>query len=223
MRVNPLVCITGIRLEPLCSFHLNICFGYEVLSLLMPGTNAEHFFRVISPERAVNLFIHQSRFVMTLSVTGSLTFNLPARALVSARLFKLILDGLISGFIIEIQDPKTIMDMSGAERAVLNSRIIDMKKRGVDVWLDDITPETVDFFLTLSLPVEGIKTDRSVLCRIPDNDDGLNPFIEKCRQLAPLVVMEGIETEEMKCRAQNAGAQAGQGFLWPEEVFSYPQ
>ena len=218
---HPREYITGVRLEPLCSLHLNVSFGYEVLSLPAPGVNVEHFFRIISPDRAVDIFLHQARFVRSLSRSGTFTFNLPAGALVSDRLFRFVCDEIMPGCIIEIQDPKNIMHMTGMERALLITHILDLKKRAVDVWLDDITPEIVGFFLALKLPVEGIKTDRGVLHPAKDNDDDLKCLVEQCWQLAPLVVVEGIETPEMKARAQNAGAQAGQGFLWPGGVYLY--
>lgn len=223
MPENALEGIAGVRLEPLCSLHLNVSFGYEVLSLLAPGVNTEHFFRIITPDKSVALFIHQVRFIRTLFNSGIYTFNLPAGVLVSERLFKSVCTELISGCVIEIQDPETIMFMGGAERRLLINNILDMKKRGVDIWLDDITPEMVDFFLALKLPVEGVKTDRKVLDQIPENGDGLRLFVKKCTRLAPLVVVEGIETEQMKYRAQNAGALAGQGFLWPERSYLYLQ
>ncbi|STB67917.1 EAL domain [Citrobacter freundii] len=213
--------VTGVRLEPVCSLHLNVSFGYEVLSLLAPGMNAEHFFRIISPDKAVNIFIRQARFVRSLSVSGVFTFNLPVAALVSDRLFKIVCSELMPGEIVEIQDPENILRMTGPEREILISHILDMNKRGVDVWLDDVTAETVDFFLALKLPVEGVKTDRCMLHRVSGHDNGLKYLVEKCWRLAPLVLMEGIETPEMKYRVQSAGAQAGQGFLWPGRIYAY--
>ncbi|MFS6817611.1 EAL domain-containing protein [Citrobacter meridianamericanus] len=222
MRENLREGITGVRLEPVCSLHMNTIFCYEVLSLLAPDVSAEHFFRRISPVRAADIFIRQVRFIRTLFPSGCFTFNLPARALVSERLFKLICAELTPGVIIEIQDPETIVSMSGSERELLISHIFDVRKKGRDVWLDDITPAMIDFFLALDFPFKGVKTDRSALQRTPDKHDGLRCFIEKCCQLAPFVVVEGIETVQMKCRAYEAGASGGQGFLWPGKSIIYP-
>ncbi|MCO5784621.1 EAL domain-containing protein [Citrobacter meridianamericanus] len=184
--------------------------------------NAEHFFRILSPDRATDIFIRQAKFIRTLFSAGCFTFNIPARALMSAPLLKLTEAELIPEFIIEIQDPETIMSMTDSERELLISHIPEIKKRGSDVWLDDVTPEMTDFFLALNFPVDGVKTDRSALHRTADEEGGLKHFIEKCAQLAPLVVVEGIETVQMKCRAQDAGALGGQGFLWPGKTFLYP-
>lgn len=221
MRDNPREYIIGIKLEPVCSLHMNTAFCYEILSLPVPGVNAEHFFRILSPDRATDIFIRQAQFIRTLFSAGRFTFNLPARALMSESLFKLIEAELIPEFIIEIQDPETIMSMTDSERKLLISHFSEVKKRTADIWLDDVTPDMTDFFLALNFPVDGVKTDRSALPRTPDKENRFKHFIEKCAQLAPLVVVEGIETVQMKCRAQDAGAVGGQGFLWPGKTFLY--
>ncbi|EBW2650710.1 EAL domain-containing protein [Salmonella enterica subsp. enterica serovar Newport] len=222
MGENPQDSVTGIRLEPVRSFLLNASFCYEVLSLLVPDVNAEQFFRIITPDKATDIFIRQTQFVRTCFSSGCFTFNLPARTLISEPLFKLIDAELIPGFIVEIQDPGMVLSMSQAEITLLKDNLQDMTGRGGQVWLDDVTPEMTDFFLTLKLPLAGVKTDRSALPRTADNNHGLISLVEKCRQLAPLVVVEGIETMQMKQTAQEAGAQAGQGYLWPGESFLYP-
>lgn len=223
MRGNPPACITGVRLEPVYSLRLNVSLGYEVLSLLAPDINTEHFFRTITAEYAAGIFLRQTRFIRSLSVSGFFTFNLPAVALVSERLLTSVFTGLIPGMIIEIQDPHSVTGMTVSEIKRLRQNISDIRAGGGYIWLDDMTPGLADFFLKLKLPVDGVKTDRSVLHHTQNNDAELKGIVEICQQLAPLVVAEGIETTEMKKRVQAAGVQAGQGFLWPGKVFLYPQ
>lgn len=221
MRGNLREFVIGVRLEPVWSLHLNASFCYEVLSLLAPDVNAEHYFRLISPERAADIFIRQARFVRTLFSSGCFTFNLPVQALILASTFNSICGELMSGIIIEIQDPDTVLSLNTTDICLLKRSIDEIVARGGKVWLDDITPEMVDFFLALKLPLAGVKTDRSILHNICSDGREFASLVETCRQLAPLVVVEGIETIEMQQRARDAGAQAGQGFLWSGKVLLY--
>ncbi|STA76174.1 cAMP phosphodiesterase [Citrobacter freundii] len=222
MRGNLRESVTGVRLEPVCSLHLNTFFCCEVLSLLAPDVNAEHYFRLMSPDRAAGIFIRQARFIRTLFSSGCFTFNLPAQVLISASLFNSVCHELMPGFIIEIQDPDTVLSLSETDICLLTDSVREIIARGGKVWLDDITPEMTDFFLALQLPLDGVKTDRSILHRISGDDRELISLVEACRQLAPLVVVEGIETAGMQQQARDAGAQAGQGYLWPGKTFLYP-
>lgn len=222
MRGNLRESITGVRLEPVWSLHLNASFCYEVLSLLAPDVNAEQYFRLISPERATDIFIRQTRFVRTLFSSGCFTFNLPVQALISASTFNSICRELMPGVIIEIQDPNTLLSLNTTDICLLKNSVHEIIARGGKVWLDDITPEMVGFFLTLKLPLAGVKTDRSILNSLCSDGRELSSLVETCRQLAPLVVVEGIETTEMQQWAQDAGAQAGQGYLWSGKAFMYP-
>ncbi|HGY4723322.1 TPA: EAL domain-containing protein [Citrobacter amalonaticus] len=222
MRGNLRESVTGIRLEPVCCLHLNASFCCEVLSLLAPDVNAEHYFRLMSPDRAAGIFIRQARFVRTFFSSGCFTFNLPVQALISESLFNSVCHELIPGLIIEIQNPDAVLSLSGTDICLLNDNVREITTRGGKIWLDDITPEMTDFFLALKLPLAGVKTDRSILHRISGDDRELSSLVEACRQLAPLVVVEGIETAGMQQRARNAGAQAGQGYLWPGKSFLYP-
>lgn len=222
MRENLKEYITGIRLEPVYSLHLNTSLCYEVLSLFAADVNAERYFRFMSPDRAAEIFIRQARFVRTLFSSGCFTFNLPMQALISASLFNSVCNELMPDFIIEIQDPDTVLSMSVKDIRQLINNIHEVTTRGGKIWLDDIIPEMTDFFLALQLPLDGVKTDRSILHRISGDGRELNSLVEACQQLAPLVVVEGIETAGMQHRARDAGAQAGQGFLWPGKTFLYP-
>ncbi|MGA4622184.1 EAL domain-containing protein [Citrobacter meridianamericanus] len=221
MRENPQACITGVRLEPVCSLNMNTIFCYEVLSQLAPEVNAEQFFRILSPDRAADIFICQVQFIRTFFSSGCFTFNLPAKALISGMLLRSLCAEMNQGLIVEIQDPKTVMLMSRTEIELLTDNLRNITGKGVKIWLDDVTPEMTDFFLGLRLPLAGVKTDRSVLHRFSADGKELSSLVEKCRQLAPLVIVEGIETIQMKHHAIYAGAHAGQGYLWPGKTLLY--
>lgn len=215
--------VIGIRLEPVFSLQSNSCFCYEVLSLLTPGVNTEKYFRLLPTDKAIDVFIRQVRFIRTIFSSGCFSFNIPAHALVSASLLNSVCHELMPGFIIEIQDPDTVLSMMGTDIRLLTDSIHRITARGGKVWVDDITREMEDFFLALKLPLDGVKIDKSILHGISGDHRELTSFVETCHELAPLVVVEGIDTTEMQQRAQHAGAQAGQGFLWPGKTFMYPQ
>jgi diguanylate cyclase (GGDEF)-like protein len=99
------------------------------------------------------------------------------------------------------------------ERAAANLRAV--RDLGVGVYIDDFGTGYTSIAHLHTLPIDGIKIDRSFVSALPNPHELtlVRTVIELGVQLGLTVVAEGVETQEQRAIVASLGCEAIQGFL----------
>ncbi len=100
--------------------------------------------------------------------------------------------------------------------AVVQSIVQDLACHGVEVWLDDFGRGYNNLDRLGSLPVKGIKIDRSLLWQAEESERAKTIFystVHLAKSLSLKTIVEGIETIEQEALARDAGCDYLQGYL----------
>jgi EAL domain-containing protein (putative c-di-GMP-specific phosphodiesterase class I) len=104
--------------------------------------------------------------------------------------------------------------LDGPEKTTMIQNVVTLKKKGVMILLDDFGKGCTSFEDLLELDINIVKIDKSIT-RNSTNQAGLvilKNIIRTVQDLGFQVLCEGIETEEEKNTASNAGCDLFQGF-----------
>ena len=104
---------------------------------------------------------------------------------------------------------------------IMISTIENMKKAGVRVYLDDFGTGYSNFDRILSLGLDVIKFDRSLLVMACKDDKAkftLNHFSKAFSEIGFKVLFEGVETDEQQALCEAAGADYLQGYKFSKPI-----
>lgn len=209
--------LSGMKLEPLMDLRSGEVYGYEILSHLQEGESSETFFSALSATAMAELF--QLQVCLSQGMTTQPCFlNLPVRVLMNDGLCQYLACRSLRNIWIEIQDTEQLADISLTQRKTLRDNLYRVIQAGAEVWADDVSPERIPVLQRMWLPLSGVKLSRHDFQRCSHDIACLESVVRTLKQLAPLVVVEGVETPEQYLMATLAEATYGQGYLWPAEV-----
>ena len=123
-----------------------------------------------------------------------------------------VLDGLLPNIRARLR--VEITEQRVRDMPALNSALAAIRARCAAVLLDDVTERDLDLRSRATDGVDGVKLDRSVVCRLASRDDagGALAFVRAVCERFPIVVAEGIEDASV-CEALAAlGVTHVQGF-----------
>ena len=206
--------ITGIKLEPIVALASSRRVGVEVLSVLSPRQQSERFFRNRSAEQSLMLLEIQLAALQSAFERHNLFVNLPITVFSEGDNFQRMLALNAPPLNVEIVDPDAFFDLPAPRQRDVIRRLRWLRRRGHQVWLDDLDEATVQPFLSQRLPLSGIKIDKLAFWRLRGTP-ALTKLVTLCTHIAGHVLIEGIETEKDYACALRAGAGLGQGFYWP--------
>jgi EAL domain-containing protein (putative c-di-GMP-specific phosphodiesterase class I) len=95
--------------------------------------------------------------------------------------------------------------------------VLDFKKKGYQVAVDDARAGTLSLRAILELSPDYVKSDMSItrdIYREPDKQHLFQQFNAFCRRQDVRLIMEGVESEQEKHYLLENGAILGQGFLF---------
>lgn len=207
--------VRGIRFQPIYSVAEKMIKAWEILSLLHPGINHEHYFASQSEESCLNILCWQLQIIHKMKNRKRYYLNVPARLLCSAQAVERLLPWLREGIVLEIQDPRGFISLSRSERRDFYAWARMIKSMGAEIWLDDILPEQFSDVEAELGRFDGIKIDKSVL----QDPSSLSQLIAHCARHVTSVLVEGVENSQHFKLAQGGGCNFLQGFMWPEERF----
>lgn len=204
--------VSSFRLEPFMDLDRNCLYGYEVLSVLLPGYDAQTWFSQQASGYMINLLRIQLE---------------NARSVTSERLFfNLSIDGFVHlsdddiRFIcaqrdvsLEVSDFSLLKYFSAASRSRFISQVMKIRRGGVDVWVDDFCLEDLMSMDDIRNNFDGVKLARSELLQGYLNHE--TKILVKHLPDMPLLI-EGIENENDLQLATDAGITLGQGYYWQE-------
>lgn len=104
------------------------------------------------------------------------------------------------------------------QRRVLEKNLKELVHSGYDLWVTGRMPEILDECGKLSFPIQGIKFHRDTLLY---GTWYLRELHRSSKAYAPVILMDGIDTEDMLLRARMCGAHYGQGKLWEDMTLFY--
>ena len=101
----------------------------------------------------------------------------------------------------------------------IQQNIIELKKFGVRVALDDFGEGFTSFYDLQKYPIDGIKLDKGLVDHImtPSGASILKAMIQVGHELNMTILAEGVETDEQVCALQEIHCDVIQGFR-----FSHP-
>lgn len=204
--------VRGIKAEPIVSLQSGEIVGYELLSLLSTGICSEIFFEQQSATALTELFLLQLKLSRKLSLTRCF-INLPVRVLIRDSLCSVLCGETLRDVVVEIQDVDQLEVINGAEHQCFRRNLERLIACGAEVYADDVRPDSIVNLQSLSLPLSGVKISRH----------DFRAYLYECpaclplagyEKLAPLTVVEGVETNEQHLIAATSGVSYGQGYLW---------
>jgi diguanylate cyclase (GGDEF)-like protein len=117
----------------------------------------------------------------------------------------------------------TLLQMELTESALVSDEqqvvqtLAALGKLGFQLQLDDFGTGYSNLALLTSMPIHGLKIDRTFLVGLPTaepNQHLVRAMLRLARELALVVVAEGIETAEQVSWLQEEGCELGQGFFY---------
>lgn len=208
--------VRGIRFQPIFSVAEKVIKAWEILSLLQPEMNPEHYFSSQSEQSCLNILCWQLQVIYKMKNRKRYYLNVPARLLCSSQVVEHLLPWLREDIVLEIQDPHGFISLSRTERQAFYAHARMIKSMGAELWLDDILPAQFNDLETELGRFDGVKIDKSVLLQAPSS---LSPFITHCARYVKAVLVEGVENRQHYDMAEGGGSHFLQGFMWPEEQF----
>lgn len=211
--------LSGFRLEPIKDLGTLGTIGYEVLTVLPSGVCPELYFSNISSMDMISLFADQVEYCLSTDSQKKYFINLSVSVLANPVLcasLPLVPDS--HKICIELQDPQNLRRMKRAECISLEENVRDLRKKGYQVWLDDVTTSLVGLTSALDIQFDGIKIDKSEILAPDSRPEELIALIKQCKKHTSQVLVEGIETRSLLDLCINAGAKMGQGYMWKKEM-----
>lgn len=205
----------ALKCEPIVDLSTACRYGFEVLTHLPAHINSEEYFTQLSLQRRQNLFFQQVTNVRHFRQDQHYSLNLPMKALADWPFFHAQITSYPPGLIIEIQDPETFLSLSACQRTTVLDAIQRVETCGIPIWLDDVNEDLMAAFIAAKWHLSGIKLDKNIFWAVSKIPGKLHQLIQMGKKIADLVIIEGIETEKHKKIALQAGANLGQGYLWP--------
>lgn len=95
-------------------------------------------------------------------------------------------------------------------------QLFELSQRGFGIALDDFGSGYSSLSCVVTLPVDTVKIDRSLIKDLNDNDRSerlLRSIVAMVSELGIVAVAEGIETEEQRKIIESTGCHEGQGYL----------
>ncbi|HDR2891835.1 TPA: EAL domain-containing protein [Enterobacter asburiae] len=206
--------ITGIKLEPIVALSTSRTVGAEVLSVLAPHQQSEHFFHSQSAVQSLMLLEAQLCMLKNALNCNNLFINLPITVLTVSKTFHQLMQLNSSPLNIEIVEPASFFSLSAGMRECVTRRLQELSSQGHRIWLDDVDETVIQPFLSCQLPLCGIKIDKAAFWRLRATP-ALSRLVSLCSQIAGHVLIEGIENDRDRTYALRAGAGLGQGYHWP--------
>ena len=123
---------------------------------------------------------------------------------------------LASQLTLEITE-ETLADRSPRTQEVLH----DLRALGLTVSLDDFGTGYSSMSYLATLPVDGLKIDRSFVSAMGSRSDSITLarlVVQLAASLDLTTVAEGVETIEQADLLRGMGCQYGQGYLWSRPV-----
>lgn len=200
---------------------LNVA-GYEVLSRLKTSVNNEIYFSKLDVPAHIVLLETQLSILNQIGNGEKYYINLPVSLLCNVTAIHFFLDLLNDNFIIELQDPANLEKLNEFERRAFLCNLQLIRAKGIEVWIDDLTPALLRLLSTFVFPFDGIKVDKDFFWQQIKNPEILHSFIYCLSLLTSNILIEGIETVEHYNLAIDCGATHLQGFLWPEHQYTLP-
>ena len=97
--------------------------------------------------------------------------------------------------------------------------IQQLRRKGFRIWFDDIGSGASSLDMLLSIPVDGLKMERTFTQRLgTPNEPRIHGIIRDAAQRRVKVTLEGIETAEQVEGARRLGCDYGQGYFWSPAV-----
>ncbi|MEZ5230371.1 MAG: EAL domain-containing protein [Acidimicrobiales bacterium] len=140
-----------------------------------------------------------------------LGFNLPPAHLLEL-LARFDGDADLSGITVEITETGVIADV---ERVV--EHLLDIRRRGASVWLDDFGQGQSSMSLLTHLPLDAVKIDREFVTNVVTDITSqaiVSAIADIGHTLGYRVIAEGIETLAQADALRGLGVTHGQGFLF---------
>lgn len=154
---------------------------------------------------------------------GSVAVNVSGAELLRAGYAERVLDALkradVPTWALEIEVTEGVLIGRGAERVA--ATISQLRDAGVRIVLDDFGTGYASLTHLKSLPVNGIKIDKSfVRDMLEDENDAsiVRALIGLAAALSIDLVAEGVETEEQAEFLRNCGCPAAQGYLFGRPI-----
>ncbi|HGN9370389.1 TPA: EAL domain-containing protein [Citrobacter pasteurii] len=205
----------ALKFEPIVDLSTALRYGCEVLTHLPANINSEKYFHQLSVQHRLHLFYQQIDKIKCYPQGLRYSLNLPMQAFLSWPLFHSLITPSPSSLIIEIQDPNTFYSLSTPQRAIVYGVIQHLENHGIPIWLDDVNEQLLGAFSAANWHLSGVKLDKNTFWTLSHVPEKLRQVIQMGRAIAGLVVVEGIETQKQQEIALLAGANLGQGYLWP--------
>lgn len=206
-------CFDGVKAEPVMDLQSGHLVGHEYLSLFPEGICADSFFRLQSATALTELFLLHLLLSQRLGSVRRF-INLPVRVLLREKLCTVLCQHDLWGVVVEIQDVETLVNPGPSVRDSLYRNLHQLMRRGAEIYADDVPPDQIASLQSLCLPLSGIKISRDDFLRLL-RERGPELPVREYHRLAPVTVIEGVETPEQYLIAAMSGASFGQGYLWP--------
>ncbi|WP_342212338.1 EAL domain-containing protein [Citrobacter sp. NCU1] len=207
-----------LKFEPIVNLSSGQTFGYEVLTQLHHCTNTELFFGKLPPEHLLAHFFQQLTAIAQYPRNRWYFLNLPMNTLLHWDLFHLGMAHYPPNVIIEIQDPETFYALNLPQRSKLFEKVQHIEANGIPVWLDDVDASLIATFAAANWRLSGIKLDKNAFWALSASPHKLHQIVLMGYNIAPAVLIEGIENHQQKDIAFHSGADLGQGYLWPARL-----
>ncbi len=116
---------------------------------------------------------------------------------------------------LELTETARPADVGASRAAIQNAR-----DAGFRVWLDDFGSGWSTLQELVSLPVDGIKLDRTFVRQLGHRGQEvvIRALISAASEIGLAITIEGIETSEEAALARAVGCDYAQGFLWSPAV-----
>lgn len=202
--------IEHYRLEPFMDLNVNRIIGYEVLSQLRDGLDAEQWFTTMSGRQQIDILLEQIHCVSA-KIKEPCFYNLSVDGFLSLNHCDISRISGYDGICLEVSDASTLKYLDGKEKYLLLKRISRLRYSGVKIWLDDFAINDLITLPTYRNNIDGIKIDKSEVNSV--NLRNIISLVKLCMGCLPIVV-EGIETERVRYETFESGADIGQGYLW---------
>ena len=120
--------------------------------------------------------------------------------------------------------PMSMIDFEITETSIedfllIQKQMLRLQKRGAEFSLDDFGTGTSNLTRLMSLPIHVVKLDMNVVNAYFNGESGILPDLVRMFQNANMkIVVEGVETEQMKAELADMGCDYEQGYYFSRPV-----
>ncbi|TPD00077.1 EAL domain-containing protein [Escherichia coli] len=202
--------IECFRLEPFIDLSTYRIIGYEVLSKLSGGLNAERWFSEISGRQQIDILHHQL-YNISSKINTSCFYNLTIEGFINLEYSDIEYIASFPNVSIEISNASQIYFLGEKASSLLFKKIEALRSLNIKIWVDDCLFEDIMFFKAYRDKIDGIKIDKheaqSVhllnMINLLKNSFGNLP-----------ILIEGVESENILNLVLTSGANLAQGYYW---------